>query len=307
MIKHNLILKGSSARGKQISAFLLKDLLDVIIDGTKGALRLRAEGRSTARGSDPGWLNQAGDFDLIGFQSGSTVIEIECKPLSEAAPDKFAQLAIFKKIDPSLSAFDLFQESLSDAVDGRADSDLYDDNLLQCYSRLNSVFEKGIESFSITGKDNKQTAKLLVNASHMECIGRLRGQIPPNQQIKITGRLDTIRHSDRMFELVLKSGDMIRGVATEQDANELKNLFGKDVLVSGTAVFRPSSSLLRIEASSIEPAHGNVALWSKSPKARKSKLDTHDLRKPQGPQSGLNRIWGKWPGTETDEQLERVM
>lgn len=33
------------------------------------------------------------------------------------------------------------------------------------------------------------------------------------------------------------------------------------------------------------------------------KLDLEALRKPQGPDSGINAIIGKWPGDESDEEI----
>jgi len=75
MLKHQISLNGPNARGVRISAVLLKDLLDVIVDGTRGALRLKIEGRSFARGSDPAWLGRAADFEITGLNTGSTLIE----------------------------------------------------------------------------------------------------------------------------------------------------------------------------------------------------------------------------------------
>jgi hypothetical protein len=33
------------------------------------------------------------------------------------------------------------------------------------------------------------------------------------------------------------------------------------------------------------------------------KLDLEALHQPQGPDSGINAIMGKWPGDETDEEI----
>jgi hypothetical protein len=36
-------------------------------------------------------------------------------------------------------------------------------------------------------------------------------------------------------------------------------------------------------------------------------LDPRELRKPQGPRSGLAAIVGQWPGDETDEQVRAAL
>ena len=56
MLKYSLRLLGPDARGARIGAGTLRAVLDVLTEGARGALRLRAEGRSAARGTVPEWL-----------------------------------------------------------------------------------------------------------------------------------------------------------------------------------------------------------------------------------------------------------
>lgn len=125
----------------------------------------------------------------------------------------------------------------------------------------------------------------------------------------VAGKLETIRHSDRAFTLVPSSGEVLRGIATEQiNPSELASLFGKPALVSGLAKFRPSGSVLRVEAERIEAAAPtDISLWSDLPRPFARVLDARTLRKPQGPDSGLAAIFGKWPGTESDEEILRAL
>jgi hypothetical protein len=37
------------------------------------------------------------------------------------------------------------------------------------------------------------------------------------------------------------------------------------------------------------------------------KFDYSTLHKPQGPDSGINAVIGKWPGDETDEQIQALL
>lgn len=307
IIKHHLSLKGPGTKGNRISAFLLKDLLDVLADGTKGAIRLRIDGRSVARGADPVWLQRAADFDILGLHPGSTVIEIEALPLCEAAPEKFAQQNLFRTLNTSDSAFKVFEQSFEDAITGQADSELFDDALLNSYARLSHLFADGIDSFEIT-TDSRDARKVVVTSGDIENVKKLRRETPASQATRIAGQIDLIRYSDRMFELVLTSGERLRGVApAEYNTSELANLWGRSVIVVGKAVFRPSGSILRIEASKIEPATGDTALWSKAPRARKHMIQQRELHRTQTEHSGLNKIWGKWPGDETEDQVRQAL
>jgi hypothetical protein len=125
----------------------------------------------------------------------------------------------------------------------------------------------------------------------------------------VAGTLDAIRHSDRLFTLVMPAGEKIRGVLVgdEADVETLRRLFGRKVLVHGLACFRASSRVLRLEAERLEPATGDVSLWETMPLPTSARLDARNLHKPQGPRTGVNAVFGKWPGDETDEEIERLL
>jgi hypothetical protein len=66
-------------------------------------------------------------------------------------------------------------------------------------------------------------------------------------------------------------------------------------------------ALLRIDAERIEPATGDVSLWSRAPTPTFQELDGRKLSVPQGPRSGVSAIWGQWPGDETDEEFNDAL
>lgn len=133
-------------------------------------------------------------------------------------------------------------------------------------------------------------------------------QTPAPRAIRVAGELDAIRYSDRMFELVLATGEKLRGVAEDVDERELKTLWGKPAVISGMAIFRPSGSLLRIEARHISAATGDdLSVWGAVPKPLAQQSDAAALRIPQGPRTGLNAILGRWPGDETDAMVGRAL
>jgi hypothetical protein len=301
MSKHIIKLNGSHLRRHGVSSLVLQDLFDVIIEGSIRALRLRLEGRSTVAGKLPSWLEAVGDFEVI--VNNPTQIEIEAPPLSVAAPDKFGQVSLFSDIDPSKSSLVFFEDSLEDALKGEADSDLYDNGLLDTFSGFSNLLAHGIDCIEISNGRPREKGPLQVSSENVKTIKELQRKTPSNRRVRIAGKVDTIRHSDRMFTLILDSGQALRGIAVNIEAEELAQFFGKIAVVSGTAVFRPSGSLLRIEAEHIESAKGDVSVWSIEPKPLESDMDARALRKPQDQYSGLNAIFGQWPGDETDDEV----
>jgi hypothetical protein len=304
--RHTIRLSGDRARGARIQGSVLGDLTAVLLDATRGALRLRVEGRSTARGSLPAWLGAAADFEIVGIEAGSTLLVVEAPTLLEAAPALFAQQALFEPVDSAESAFGVMEQTLRAAVGGRSDSDLFDQPLLSVFRRFDRILTAGFSSIELT---NGRTLadRVVVDCDSVAAVDRMIRTTPEPQRARVAGTLDTIRHSDRMFTLLLDDGKAVKGIADGFAAEQLADLFGQSVTVAGTAIFRPSGALLRIEADSIERAGPEAAVWSRVPAPLFGGVDVPSLRQPQGLRSGVNAIIGRWPGEETEEEIAMAL
>ncbi|MFG0335295.1 MAG: hypothetical protein ACF8TS_18200, partial [Maioricimonas sp. JB049] len=84
-------------------------------------------------------------------------------------------------------------------------------------------------------------------------------------------------------------------------------LLNSRVLVRGTAVFRPSGRLLRVDADALDLSTDESDIWSRMPTAAVEKLDESQLRKRQGARTGMAAILGKWPGDESDKQISEAL
>lgn len=306
MVPYKIKLDGPSATGTRVSAMLLHDLLGVMTEGSRRALRLRVDGRSVVPGTPPAWVNAAADFVFLPIEPGSTVLNVQAPRLYEAAPERFAQETW--GLNSSTTGFELFVEGLEDALAGRDESDRYDDGLLKVVSRLGDVLERGIDVIDFMPAAHDNRAKARVTREGLARVLTLQSRMPKTRHVRVSGKLDEIRHSDCVFTLVLENGKAIRGVAEGAEAGRLGDLFGKSVVVTGDAVFRPSGQVLRIENAHVEIASAqDVAIWSAEPKPVAAAFDVRSLRKPQGSRSGLNAIFGKWPGEETDDDVAAAL
>jgi len=239
----------------------------------------------------------------MSIEEGSTLLSLEAAPVAEAAPQQFAQVALFGGVDGRRSCLDLMADSLDDAVSARVESDLYDDDLLRTFGRFERLFRHGVDLVEVA---DVRTVRLDRRA--LTTFETLKKNMPPDQRAVVAGKLDAIRHSDRMFTLVLDDGNAVRGViANAVDLDLIGNLWGKQVRLSGVAKFRPSGSLLRVEADSLEESTGDASLWAAMPRPMFTELDTRSLRRPQGPRSGIAAILGKWPGEESDDEFLRAV
>jgi hypothetical protein len=304
MLNYTLLLHGLRSHGDGLPGALVRDLLEAVDRGAKGAVRLRLEGRSWARGGPPpAWVNEAAAFHLAGFHRGTPGLELRVPTLAEALPGRFAQEDLFPPVDPSDSALTLMRRSLGDALAGEADSDAYDPPLLRSFEEFREVFRHGVEAVEIRN-GRADTPSLTVTPEGIRVVQRLQRQTPRPRRVRIAGKVDAIRHSDRAFTLILQSGEQVRGVLAEGEPEVLAPFFGKVAVVSGMAQFRPSGSLLRVDADQVEAGgEPDLALWSESPRPLFGGMDAQTLRRPQGARSGINAVIGAWPGDETDDEI----
>jgi hypothetical protein len=276
----------------------------VLVEGARRAVRLRVEGRSTASGTAPVWVERAAEFDFTEAETGSTCIVLEARSLAEADPERFNQREFFQEVDPSATGLQLFEDSAEDVLTGQKDSEQFDDGLIDVVENLRSVLRRGIDSVKLDGR-----ASLRVDAKALESVGRLRREIPKDQQVVVAGKLDQISHSDRAFRLRLDDGSLLQGLVPE-NAELLKSLpafWGHKAVVHGLAKFRPSGRVLRLEASAIEAVNGDVRVWAEMPRPLFPAVDAAQIRVPQGLRSGINAIIGQWPGEENDEEVRQAL
>lgn len=307
MKKYVYKLIGPDIKGPGLSAALLRDVLDILVDGSEKAVRLVFEGRSTARGKVKPWVSAAAELRFVEIKEGSAEIVTEAAPINDVLPSDLKQLDFFvPDIDGSRTCLDLFEIGIKDALEGNLESDYYDDGLLKQYSQFKDVFNHGVETIRVTNGTAGRHS-LEIGPEGLREIKKLKKKVYAPQYARIAGKLDVIGHSRRLFNLQLKDGQQIKGIAERLDLEKLKELWGKQVFVSGKVIFRPSGSVHRIEAESIDGANGNISLWSKLPKPLMKSLEKKSLRAEQGPRSGINAIFGKWPGDESEEELKSAL
>lgn len=301
MISHDITLEGPAARGAVIAGDVLHALLDVMIDGSRKAVRLLVEGRSTASGIVPAWLERAAAFDFIELAPGSTHVVTRAKPLREAVPEVFSQTTL---PGDAVSALDVFAAGLRDAMQGNADSDRFDAQLLKSYAKFERILAKGFHTITIGGP-----VPVRVDHESVEIAARLRSSVPSPRQVRVTGKIEQITHSDRRFTLLLEDGSAVVGVANDDVPPErMAESFGKPVVVSGLAIFRPSGALLRVEVQRFDEPRKGSELWATMPRPLLGARAAPARRKGKKSSWGtLDDIIGEWPGDEDDDEISHAL
>lgn len=293
MHQHTITLAGPAASAEGLSSHVLRDLFDVLVQGAEQSLRLRIEGRSTARGTAPAWLRPASDFQMIDIErgEGQRTLKLVAPALIDTMPGRFPQADLFDDLDPRRSPLEFFEDALEEAIEERTDSEAFDQPLLKTCSDFRSLLNAGVDSIAIR---NGRTVR--VDAEAMERVTRLSRLAYTQRKVRLAGRLDIIRYSDCRFTLVLEDGSKVPGTARELGAEALREGFGKNVVVTGMAEFRPSGRVLRVDADLVEPAtESDLKVFSVVPRPL---LATPAPERSQEKKRGLSALLGQWPGEE---------
>jgi hypothetical protein len=179
MSERTISLQGPASKGATVSASALRDLLDVLIEGCQRSVRLRWEGRSTAPGQVPRWIEAAAAFDLRQLREGSTQLVLDAPPVRSIAEEASGQVPLLPAVGDTASALDLFHDGLADAIGGNLESDCFDGPLLETFGRLRRVLEHGFERI-----DFGDGSELTVDRASLDRLGELEAHVPEPRHVR---------------------------------------------------------------------------------------------------------------------------
>ncbi|MDM8566065.1 hypothetical protein QUF74_10480 [Candidatus Halobeggiatoa sp. HSG11] len=245
---YSIKIENQSVDSHTISVTLLQALLSVLIEGSKGALRLRTEGRSMVRGAPPQWIKSATTFSMA-FKDKQ--LQIGSPTLYESVPELFHENEKMEELQPESTAIDYFQESLAAVLNNELEDSLYDKALLELLQGFRHTFHQGADSINFFEEGGPEIT--LETIKHFK---DLADSIPPSRRVKMAGRLEQVRSNDRTFKLITTPNNIIvKGITQPMTQKEVQALLGKEVLISGIAFYTASGKTLRIETDQISLAN----------------------------------------------------
>lgn len=277
----------------------------------RGAVSMAFRNRSRAKGRKPDWLMASSDIRFTGHcGNGESQLSFELPTLQSAAGDLYGQKVLFQGTRPegSLTGLDLLARAIDDVTAEKSDSDAFDFDLLNQIGRFGRFFKNGpFTELRIVGSIATGYRETPVCAAIDERTRAITVRTPRPQRTRLVGQLDGLEASTQRFSLLLDGGERVVGVFPTGHEEHVQALWNSRVLVTGTAVYRSSGDLLRVDADEIDSGEGASILFTRIPRPSHAILDTDRLRRPQGSRSGMAAIMGKWPGEETDEEVESAL
>jgi hypothetical protein len=307
-INQTVTLRSDHHFGRRLPPQALGHVLDVIPGAMRHSVRMAIEGRSRAKGKRPAWLRAATDIRFLGHDgTDQTVLHFEAPSLGEAAPNLYCQQELWPtKPAPEDTAFDILADAISDVAAKNADSERFDRPLLDNIVGFRHALHHAFNEIEFTGR-RTVAGQAVISPSVVEIARTLYTNTPQPQRVRIVGKLDMLRSSTQSFGVILDDGQEIRGVLTNRDIAHISSLLEQRVLVLGKAIYRPSGKLLRVDAEEVVQSDQTASFFSVVPKPVRKQFDLRETVREQQHKMGLTAIIGKWPGDETDEQIEQAL
>ncbi len=303
-LEQEIVLDTESYYGSDIPLPISASLLRRLEDTARPCVRMVLEGTSASVGAPPAWLERASDVRILGFaeSNGRSVLHVKAPRLGDAVPEIFDQPTLWPGVaSQNDTAIQLIGKVSHVVRRQEASSDLYDRPLLKHLSHWGSLFRKDVRSLAFPTNPVPDGISEVLDKQVSQNALLLSDRTPTPRQVRVVGKLDMVRHSTRSFGLLLSDGQEVRGVLQDGDPDLLQQYFGREITVFGKAVYRPSGSLLRIDAQEILDTVEGRSAFSIVPPAltHRQKQD----RKAQTSKNGVAAFFGSWPGDETDEEL----
>ncbi len=258
---------------------------------------------SRTRGRLPASLKLAADVRFIRFSGGNdetTRLTFEVAEFGSVAEELFKQGLLWEEgPKPTDTAFELFAAIVGDIRAGARDSTRFDHPLLHRVAGYGRMLKGGLESIGFP--DVRTAPNARIDGDVSRTAEALYRETPPPQRVRLTGRLDVLGVSKRVLGIELESGARITAVWALEKITNLAPFLDQRVVVEGLAAFRPSGTLLRVDADAIAEATATDAFFSAIPHAEPRIAGVHAASRVAEGKSAYAALFGCLGAEESDE------
>lgn len=306
-VERSFRLEAPAGLGAKPRPELIGPVLTHLHETLQDAVRMGFLHSSRARGRIPAGIRAAADVRFLGHSAdgdASTLLRFEVAQFGEVAQDYFAQKQLWDDGPKAeQTAFELLGAALEDVGTRREESNRFDPGLLRRIGSYGRLFKadrlSGIVLPDVAlPRPGRLDAKVVLSARD------LASATPQPRRVRVAGRLDLMGASEGVLKIEVESGAIITALwEGSQAIDELKSLFNQDVVCEGTGVFRPSGSLLRIDADAIAPAGQTDDFFRQVPAAIARSDVSRSLRLRSGEPPTYAAFLGSVPAEEGDEEF----
>lgn len=308
-VERSVRIAGPEGLGRRPRPELIGPVLTNLEGTLLDAVRMGFLHSSRARGRVPSSLRVAADARFLGHtgEDGATLLHFELPTFGSVAAELFQQRLLWDDgPKPEETAFELFGAALHDVAVRRTESNSFDPGLLRRIKSYQRVLTRGVER--ITMPDTDAARRGQIDADVVVAAAELHAVTPSPRRVRVTGRLDVMGASQGVLKLDVRPGEIVTALWEGQNPVEtLREYFNRDVVVEGLAIFRPSGSMLRIDADAIAAASSQDEFFRGVPTGTVQR-DYHKLARLRvGEKSAYAQLRGSLAGEESDEEFEAAL
>jgi len=301
---HQVTLASDEHFGGKLPPHFLGMFLAELPSVIRGAVAMALSNRSVPKGKGPAWLDRAADIRFVDHQgNGNTTLFFEAPQLGQAAHECYHPGERWgSRPDPDSTGFDLLGKVLHEVESQNTDSDHFDTPLLKRLVRFQKVFQGPFREAAFQSQQPGDSSRL--NLDVVNTAAKLCSDTPLPKRIRLVGALAHVDPSNQTLGLRLNDCQEVQGALLEGQAHDLASLLNQQVLVFGKAVYRASGRVLRLDIDGFRTATPQDSFFSQLPAPTGTKIKADGLFQGQPRKKGIQALFGKWPGDETDEQIE---
>ena len=306
-VERSFRLDASEGLGARPRPELIGPVLTHLHSTLQDTVRMGFLHPSCVQGRVPSALKAASQVRFIGHSAAgetATLLRFEVATFGSAAADMFRQQRLWDEgPDPEQTVFELLAASLADVAARRTDSSRFDAGLLRRFASYRRMFGRGnLSRIALTDAEVAEPAQL--DSAVVLAATELSAATPAPQRVRIAGRLDLLGASQGILKLEVRPGLVVSAIwEGEASVDSLKEHFNRDVVIEGQAVFRPSGTLLRIDAQAIAGATAKDDFFRTVPVGVVAQDFVRVARLRPGEDSVYARILGRIPAEESDEEF----
>jgi len=306
-VERSFRLEAQSGLGAKPRPELIGPVLTHLHDTLQDTVRMGFLHTSRARGRIPASIKAAADVRYLGHSAegaNATVLRFEVAPFGEVAAELFSQVQLWEDGPrPEQTAFELLAAALEDVGSRRGESSRFDPGMLRRIGSYRRLFGKdGLSSIVLPDVALNKSGRL--DASVVQSARELADATPQPRRVRVAGRLDLMGASQGVLKLHVTSGGIVTAIwEGEESLDQFAPLFNKDVVCEGLGVFRPSGTLLRIDADALAPASERDEFFRYAPVAEANADLARTARLRSGEPSVYASFLGSIPPEETDEEF----
>ncbi len=306
LIERTIELSAAEGLGPRPRPELIGPVFTHLHDTLQDAVRMGFLYSSRARGRIPACLKAAAAVHYRGHsanQAGSTLLHFEVPSFASVAGELFEQKLLWKEgPKPEQTAFELLGAALNDVRKRQKESNRFDRGLLQRVRGYRHILKRGITRIGLPDADLEEPSE--IDQIAVDAASELCAATPTPRRVRVAGRLDLMAAKQSVLKVDVKEGVFVTAVWEGAEPVEtLRDYFNRDVVIEGVGVFRPSGSLLRIDADAIAVAGVQDEFFRQLPTALVAPDYKAMVRLRPGEQSPFNRILGSIPAEESDDEF----